>query len=565
MAIACMATPGPAFAGAPPEASLTVDSTSAMVNETVSLGIELVGFTDEQKLAQYQVTLKFVDADGVEQSAGELAAEPHGTALVAGYSSYSASKLGFTGSYAQVAAALASVTWSPSAAASGLTLRIGVSTAPGENQFYDANSGHYYEYVPYGDDDVRHAPEAFVQARTRTLFGMTGYLAHITSRAENDFVANETAIYNIWIGATDSAVEGEWRWAGADLAGESDIVFGTYDSPNFVPRATAEGFYGWYPDSGRFAGWAWGEPNNYDNNEDYVVTNWNYAMGEWNDLRGDDSWFVNGYLVEYGGAGGTSTALSITQDVELSSIALPQTVTWSPSNTQVLASESPLTPSSRATTTGSGEITYSVRSAGTTGCSVDASTAELTFTAAGSCVIRATASATSEFAEGWSEATFQIGSTETTSRVTLGASVGDPAAGASATYSFTGMRPGSSWSLILRSTPQTLASGTVAGTGSVAGSTTIPAGLEPGWHSLTLSATSLDGAEVTSVTWFELSSAGTVVRIQAVPPSAPATPGAPPTTALAATGGPMPGIAIPALLVIALGMVLVASRRRRNV
>lgn len=323
MAIACMATPGPAFAGAPPEASLTVDSTSAMVNETVSLGIELVGFTDEQKLAQYQVTLKFVDADGVEQSAGELAAEPHGTALVAGYSSYSASKLGFTGSYAQVAAALASVTWSPSAAASGLTLRIGVSTAPGENQFYDANSGHYYEYVPYGDDDVRHAPEAFVQARTRTLFGLTGYMVHITSRAENDFIANETDAVNIWIGATDSAVEGEWRWAGAEVVGESDFVFGTYDGTDPFPIETASGWgvNEWYPDTDRTAGWAVFEPNEFGDGEDYAVTNWAEAPGQWNDLAGTNSDWVNGYLVEYGGAGGQLTALSITEDVTLTAVA----------------------------------------------------------------------------------------------------------------------------------------------------------------------------------------------------------------------------------------------------
>lgn len=315
-----LTTPAAAAPGGP---TVQASISTGLVNQATSLGIELSGFTDEQKQQRLQATVKFVDANGVEQNGGMLAAEQSGTSLVTGYDSYSGPKLGFVGTYAQVAAALATTTWTPSDERPGITLRIGLSTAPGVNQFYDANSGHYYEYVPFADDDVRHASEAFEQARTRTLFGLTGYMVHITSRAENDFIANETDAVNIWIGATDSAVEGEWRWAGAEVVGESDFVFGTYDGTDPFPIETAPGWgvNEWYPDTDRTAGWAVFEPNEFGDGEDYAVTNWAEVPGQWNDLAGTNSDWVNGYLVEYGGAGGQLTALSITEDVTLTAVA----------------------------------------------------------------------------------------------------------------------------------------------------------------------------------------------------------------------------------------------------
>lgn len=319
------------FAEATQTPSISVGATSLKVGQATNLGITLSGFSEAQQQENYQVTLKYVDANGVDQDNGVLAATQSGTSLVTGYSAYSASKLGFKGTYSQVAAALASVTWTPTRATSGLTLRIGLSTAPGSNQFYDANSGHYYEYVPGNIS----APNAFVQARTKTLFGLTGYLVHITSRAENDFIANETSASNIWIGATDSGTEGQWRWAGATIAGESDFVFGTYSGTNSTPTATAAGWGlgDWY--AGQYAGWASGEPNDWSNSEDYAVTNWSGARGAWNDL-GETSGNVNGYLVEYGGrANETLTALTLTKNAVMgaSDAEATWTVPSSPTDT----------------------------------------------------------------------------------------------------------------------------------------------------------------------------------------------------------------------------------------
>jgi hypothetical protein len=61
-----------------------------------------------------------------------------------------------------------------------------------------------------------------------------------------------------------------------------------------------------------------------------------------------------------------------------------------------------------ASSSGDGAITYAVQSAGATGCTINSSTRVLTFTSAGSCVIRATAATTSNYLTGYIDATFTV-------------------------------------------------------------------------------------------------------------------------------------------------------------
>lgn len=77
-----------------------------------------------------------------------------------------------------------------------------------------------------------------------------------------------------------------------------------------------------------------------------------------------------------------------------------QSVTWSPTNRNVQTTASPLTPNVLASTTGDGAITYAVTNAGTTNCSVNPTTAVLTFTSAGTCQVTATAAQTAVYSEG---------------------------------------------------------------------------------------------------------------------------------------------------------------------
>ena len=85
-----------------------------------------------------------------------------------------------------------------------------------------------------------------------------------------------------------------------------------------------------------------------------------------------------------------------------------QTLSWSPSNTSVVATAGTLTPNALATTNGDGAVTYSVASAGTTGCTVNSSSGVLSFTGAGTCRITATAAQTATYAEGTTTVDFTI-------------------------------------------------------------------------------------------------------------------------------------------------------------
>lgn len=255
-----------------------------------NVGVTLSGFDQTQS---YQATVKFVNTvTDIDVTNGTLSATQSGTSLVATYTSYSGSKLGFKGTYAQVAAALESVTWNPGSASGDISIRIGIATIAGDGKFYDANSERYYQFVSTGAS----WPNARIAAENTYLYGLRGYLAEINSAAENNFIANETSATNIWIGATEDATttanysgntyngnSGQrWIWAGAVQ----------------TPLPTGSGALAQSP-SATFSNWASGEPNN-DNKPgaDCAVTNWSGRAGQWNDLGCSG---VYGYLIEFGG------------------------------------------------------------------------------------------------------------------------------------------------------------------------------------------------------------------------------------------------------------------------
>lgn len=96
--------------------------------------------------------------------------------------------------------------------------------------------------------------------------------------------------------------------------------------------------------------------------------------------------------------------------------------------------------------------------------------------------------------------------------LTLDLAVGDVVEGAPVNVSASGLQPGSAWDLVLRSTPQTIDMGTVGADGLILSSVAIPAGLEPGWHSLTLTGTGADGIAYVRVAHFLISADGTLAQ-----------------------------------------------------
>lgn len=160
----------------------------------------------------------------------------------------------------------------------------------------DANylpaTGHYYVYV--SDIGISWS-EARDASAIQTYFGLQGYLATITTEEEVQ-LTGEQAEGTGWIGGTDQASEGVWRWETGPEAGE---VFW-----NGAVNGSS-------PD-GMFAFWNSNEPNNCCGGENYAhITDPDIGiLGSWNDLPVTGStdpsspYHPKGYVVEFGGMDG---------------------------------------------------------------------------------------------------------------------------------------------------------------------------------------------------------------------------------------------------------------------
>jgi hypothetical protein len=257
-------------------------------------------------------------------------------------------------------------------------------------------------------------------------------------------------------------------------------------------------------------------------------------------LRGVDSWSLAGTTPDVSTSLANSTTVTgleaateydfrvtpifasgdgVVSPVVFAKTALPtQTVSWAPSNTNVVFGSSPVNPDSLATTSGDGEISYSVQSAGTTACAVNPTSGALTFSASGTCVIRATAAESASYAEGYRDVTFTVLPASTAVTIDLQAAIGDSITGAGVEFIATGMSPNTAWSLVVRSTPQTLSSGLVPSAGFVLDAVNLPGGLSAGWHSLTWAGTGVQGNTVLTSLWFEVSETGLLVETRSTPP-----------------------------------------------
>lgn len=114
--------------------------------------------------------------------------------------------------------------------------------------------------------------------------------------------------------------------------------------------------------------------------------------------------YGNGLFVAVAYAEGTA---GVTSRVMTSGSILPtQTVTWSP--TTALSMPAGSSTFTAATSSGDGAITYSLVSSGTSGCSVNSGTRTVSYTAVGTCTLRASAAATSSYAAGSTDVAFAV-------------------------------------------------------------------------------------------------------------------------------------------------------------
>ena len=170
------------------------------------------------------------------------------------------------------------------------------------NQIYFPDNGHLYEVV----SSTLTWTQAKAAADALTLDGTPGYLATITSNAENTFVSNRLSGAG-WFGASDAAVEGAWKW-----------VEGPENGTQFWSGTGTGSSVG-----GNYANWNTGEPNDSGGNEDCAqfLTG---GSGQWNDLPCTTTTLPY-YVAEFGSPGNLPTVSGL--DVPVNTVGSTDTVT----------------------------------------------------------------------------------------------------------------------------------------------------------------------------------------------------------------------------------------------
>ncbi len=239
--------------------SLTVTGSATLANAVMSIG---AGFSPNND------RLNYTTMNGITGAYDAV----RGTLTLSG-----------TGTTAQYEAALRSVTFSNSSTAPLAGTRV-VNVSIG-NAVSNPDNGHFYEFVAYNGTWV----SAKAQAEARTYLGLKGYLASITTAAENTFIRSKLTADG-WIGARanpETSFPRSWYWQGGP---DNNVQFCTNNSSGV-----------WAITNSLFANWAGGEPNNMGGEgcgQIYFA-----AGGTWNDLSCTGT-SLGGYVVEYGGSVG---------------------------------------------------------------------------------------------------------------------------------------------------------------------------------------------------------------------------------------------------------------------
>lgn len=280
------------FTGSSASVSTDDDASPVVVDDAL-----LITTTHSIDGARVSITSNFVSGDILSYNSALV---PSG---VTDPGSSTSGVLTFTGtaSASDYQALLRSVTFT--ASANGSSNRV-VEFYLGST-YLNTTNNHFYQYIPSTDISWTSARDG---AASKNYFGLTGYLATITSADENQLVQGLIPTDDVnaaaWIGASDeyslinatgatsyadqNASEGNFYWVTGPEAGT------LFSSGNTNPVVA----------SGQYMNWNSGEPNNWGSGEHYTEIK---LSGGWNDdvVSGWNN--VDGYIVEFVGLSGEPT------------------------------------------------------------------------------------------------------------------------------------------------------------------------------------------------------------------------------------------------------------------
>ncbi len=275
-----------------------------------------LGGTAPSNTTDYLLTLELISAPS--GTTGRITS-PESVTAAEGYANAfnSFTIISFIGTPSEINTALASFTVVAGNTAGDLSVKVTATKYLANSAYFN---GNYYVAVT-GNISWTNAAAA---AKQTTYLGLTGYLVTITSQAEQDFVSSKIPnSSNIWIGATDAASEGAWKWEAGTASPDAGKQF--WQGAAAGARYTNDGL--------NYDNWCAGqEPNDAGSGEDYAVTNWG-GNPCWNDLA-DTSAPVQGYLIEYG----NNQPITNNDDTDTETTTVTVNTSAAPTNASVAAS-----------------------------------------------------------------------------------------------------------------------------------------------------------------------------------------------------------------------------------
>jgi hypothetical protein len=326
-------------------------------------GVILTGFSGDVRVV-LGVDVGLLRIDGtLSNSNGTLTVGSSSVSVPLGYrdAKIGAGGAGLTevaieGAIDSVNAVLAELQFSRAQGSSTLNVSAVKAGGGGSTVAYDPNSERYYEYVSSsvtwvnarcaakfvgGSYDV--ASTRFDNCEEsnlvpRTFNGLTGYLATVTTGAENRFVFQRAGSADAWIGGTDSRTtrlagsasniaptDQVWRWSDGPEAGLVFWVSGCGDGSEIVCATDGtSGAKAAVSASASYGNWNSGEPNgiggdlglNKGSEGALQLLAGLDSTGRWNDLDVNSQRLP--FIVEYGGLAGETVVEQVERTVALS-------------------------------------------------------------------------------------------------------------------------------------------------------------------------------------------------------------------------------------------------------